>query len=371
MGVRRRDFLAALAAAAAGCAVQRARPSASSGQALSRPAKKRILILGGTGFVGPALVEAARARGHTLTLFNRGKTNPGLFPDVETIIGDRRTDIDRLKGRDWDAVVDTWVMLPKSVRAAATLLRDHVGQYLFVSTISVYKLGREPLDESSPVWTPPVVDPDKIDSVEAYGGNKQLAEKAAEEAMPGRATAIRAGVIVGPGDPSDRFVYWPLRMRRGGEVLVPGTPEDRMQLIDVRDLGAWIVRCIEERTVGTYNAVGPNDPTLGPVLTACREAAGSDARVTWVDGKWLEEQKVGGWGDFPLVVGKDDEHAGFGHVSAQKAIARGLRFRPTVETARAALQWYEAQPEERRKKERPGLTAEREAELLDKWHARG
>jgi 2'-hydroxyisoflavone reductase len=371
MGVRRREFLAALAAAAAGCAVNRARPSTSGEQALSRPAKKRILILGGTGFVGPPLVEAARARGHTVTLFNRGKTHPGLFPDVETIIGDRRTDLDKLKGREWDAVVDTWVMLPKSVRAAATLLRDHVGQYLFVSTISVYKLGREPIDESSPVLTPPVVDPDKIDSVEAYGGNKQLAEKAAELLMPGRATAIRAGVIVGPGDPSDRFIYWPLRMQRGGEVLVPGAPDDRMQHIDVRDLGAWIVRCIEERIVGVYNAVGPTNPALGAVLAACNEAAGGNAKLTWVDGKWLEDQQVGGWGDFPLVVDSHGDQAGFGHVSAQKAIARGLRFRPTVETARAALAWWQTQPEERRNKERPGLTAERETELLTAWHARG
>ncbi|HEX8951976.1 MAG TPA: NAD-dependent epimerase/dehydratase family protein [Polyangia bacterium] len=369
MSVRRRDFLAALAAAAAGCASARLQPSPTSAARAAPASKpKRILVLGGTGFVGPAIVQAARARGHTLTLFNRGKTNPGLFADVETILGDRRTDLDKLRGRQWDAVVDTWVMMPKSVRAAATLLKDHVGQYLFVSTISVYKLGREPLDESSPVLSPKTVDAEKLDGVEDYGGNKYLAERAAEELMPGRATAVRPGVIAGPGDPTDRFTYWPLRFARGGEVLAPGTPDDRMQLIDVRDLGAWIVRCIDERIVGTFNAVGPDDPALGHVLAACRTAAGSDARITFADSAFLEAEKVGGWGDFPLAVGNDDEHAGFGHVDAKKAIARGLTFRSPVETARDALAWWNAQPDERRQKARPGLSPEREAELLRKWH---
>jgi len=366
MGVRRRDFLAALAAAAAGCAM-----SSSSQRAASKPKPKRILVLGGTGFVGPHIVAAARARGHTLTLFNRGKTNPGLFPDVETIIGDRRTDIDRLRGREWDAVIDTWVMLPKSVRAMAELLKDHVAQYLFVSTISVYKLGKEPIDESSPVLTPKTVNPTKLEGVEDYGGNKFLAERAAEAVMPGRATNLRGGVLVGPGDPSDRFIYWPLRMQRGGEVLAPGKPDDRMQLIDVRDLGAFIVRCIDERIVGTYNCVGPDDPALGHVLEACRSAAaGSDARLTWVDGAFLEAEKAGGWDDFPLAVGSGDDQAGFGHVDARRAIARGLTFRAPAATARDALAWYDAQPAARRNQPRPGCTPEREAELLPKWHAR-
>src|SRR5262249_5362525 len=239
--------------------------------------------------------RAARANGHTVTLFNRGKTAPGMFPDVETIIGDRRTDIDRLRGREWDAVIDTWVMMPKSVHAAATLLKDHVGQYLYVSTISVYKLGKAPIDESSPVLSPKTVNATKLEGVEDYGGNKALAEREAEEIMPGRATAIRAGVIVGPGDPSDRFIYWPLRFARGGDVLDRGQHEASMQLMEVRDLGGFIIRCIDERIVGTYNAVGPDDPLLPHVLDACKTATGSDARVTFVDGKFLEAEKAGGW----------------------------------------------------------------------------
>ena len=369
--MRRRDFLAALAAAAAGCATSRT-SSSSSSSSVAAPAtrNKRILVLGGTGFVGPPIVRAARARGHTVTLFNRGKTNPGLFPDVETLIGDRVTgDLASLRGHEWDAVIDTWVMMPKSVHATAELLKDHVGQYLFLSTISVYKLGKEPLTESSPVLTPKTVNATKLEGVEDYGGNKYLAERAAEELMPGRATAVRAGVISGPGDPSDRFVYWPLRFRRGGEVLAPGTPNDRMQIIDVRDLGAFIIRCIDERIVGTYNAVGPDDPALGHMLEACRTAVRSDARITFADAAFLEAEKAGGWSDFPLAVLDSDDQAGFGHVDASKAIARGLTFRSPVETARDALAWYDAQPEARRNKPRPGLTAEREAQLLAKWHA--
>jgi 2'-hydroxyisoflavone reductase len=374
MRVGRRDFLAALAGAAAGCALPRSKSSttttattAETTRASGKP--KRILVLGGTGFVGPAIVNAARARGHTLTLFNRGKTNPKLFADLETIIGDRRTDLDRLRGREWDAVIDTWVMMPRSVHAATTLLKDHVGQYLYVSTISVYKLGKEPIDESSPVLSPKTVNAEKLDGVEDYGGNKYLAEREAEEQMPGRATNLRAGVIVGPNDPSDRFIYWPLRFAGGAEVLAPGKPDDRLPFIDVRDLGGFIVRCIDERIVGTYNAVGPDDPSLGNVLDACKRATQSDARITWIDSAFLKEQKAGGWDDFPLVVNSDDEQAGFGHVSAKKAIARGLVFRSPVETARDALAWYQAQPEERRAQPRPGATPQREAELLAKWHA--
>jgi 2'-hydroxyisoflavone reductase len=369
MRVRRRDFLAALAALAAGCAAPRSRSSTTTARA-APPKPKRILILGGTGYVGPHIVAAARAQGHTLTLFNRGKSNPGLFPDIETLIGDRVTgNYESLRGREWDAVIDTWVMMPKSVHAAADVLHDHVGQYLFLSTISVYKLGKEPLIESSPVLTPKTVNATKLEGVEDYGGNKFLAERAAEELLPGRATSIRAGVIVGPGDPSDRFIYWLLLFVRGGEVLAPGAPDDRLQFIDVRDLAKFIIKCVDERIVGTYNAVGPDDPGLGSVLAAVKRATGSDARITWVDHAFLEQEKAGGWSDFPVAVLKEDDQAGFGHVNAQKAIARGLVFRSPVETARDLLAWFQAQPEERREKERPGIKPEREAELLAKWHA--
>jgi 2'-hydroxyisoflavone reductase len=374
MPIRRREFLAALAAGVAGCATSSSRSRSTSSTPAARvgpaPKPKRILVLGGTGYVGPHIVRAARAQGHKVTLFNRGKSAPGMFPDVETIIGDRVTgDLDRLRGHEWDAVIDTWVMMPKSVHATADLLKDHVGQYLFVSTISVYKLGKDPIDESSPVLSPKTVNAKKLEGVEDYGGNKALAEHEAEELMPGRATAIRAGVIVGPGDPSDRFIYWPLRFARGGEVLAPGTPADRMQLIDVRDLAAFIIRCIDDKIVGVYNTVGPDDPSLPKILDACRTAAGSDATITYVDNPFLEAEKAGGWDDFPLTVDNNGDQPNFSHVSAQKAIARGLSFRSPVESARDALAWYNAQPDERRNQKRPGIAPEREAELLRKWHA--
>jgi 2'-hydroxyisoflavone reductase len=367
---RREWMMAAGALALAGCSTT---PSAAPPPRTAVKAPKRILVLGGTGFVGPPFVAAARANGHTLTLFNRGKTHPGLFPDVETIVGDRLTDLDRLKGRDWDAVLDTWPSSPSLVRHAAELLKDHVGQYVFVSTISVYKPTRGALDESSPVLPlPPGIDitkPVKVDE-NTYGPLKVAAEQAAESVLPGRATVVRPGLIVGPGDPTDRFTYWPLRLARGGDVLAPGAPSDPMQFIDVRDLGTWILGAIEQRYVGVYNAVGPNEPTIGASLAAMKAALQSDARFEWVPSAWLEKNEASGWDNFPVAIAADTEDSGFARVSSARAIATGLRFRPPGDTARDTLAWYREQSEERRAKKRPGVTAEREAELLAKWRAR-
>ena len=364
----RRDFLKACGATAGlvGCAAQTQTTPAKASPAAA--AKKRILILGGTGYIGPAIVSAARAGGHAVTLFNRGKTNPHLFPEVEKILGERAADLDRLRGRRWDAVVDTWTRYPSAVRAAAELLRDQVEQYLFVSTISVYKLGREPIDESSAVMTPSEPPPENQD-LRNYGPLKVLSEQAAEQAMPGRVTVVRPGVIAGPGDPTDRFTYWPVRLARGGEVLAPGEPGYRMQFIDVRDLGEWIVTAIQARHVGTYNAVGPAEPALRSVLQACQAGVASDARLVFVDDKWLERNEAGSFNDFPLAVPADSPSSGFAQVSAARAIAKGLRFRPVGVTAKDTLDWWNAQPAERRAKSRPGLSAEREAELLARWHA--
>jgi 2'-hydroxyisoflavone reductase len=329
-------------------------------------------VLGGTGFAGPPIVRAALARGHAVTLFNRGKTNPGLFPNVETILGDRMTQLELLAGRDWDVVVDTWAPGPTLVRRAAELLRDRVGHYVFLSTISVYKLGREPIDESSPTLPlPPGFElGKKVASIppEAYGPLKALAEQAAETAMPGRSTSIRAGVLAGPDDPTDRFTYWPVRVARGGEMIAPAPRDDRMTFIDVRDLGEWMVTVGEQGHKGVYNAVGPGDPALSSVLDGVRAGVGGDVRVTWLDHAWLQKNDAVGWENFPLVVASTDEEAGFGHVSAARAIAKGLRFRPVADTARDTLAWWNAQPEDRRAKKRPGIAPEREVELLGRWH---
>jgi 2'-hydroxyisoflavone reductase len=375
----RRDLLQAIGATAlAACAPTSTQLLAPPRQAASndkraepppKPRPKKILILGGTGFVGPALVRDAIARGHTITLFNRGKTAPGLFPDVETILGDRQTELDRLKGRDWDAVVDTWAPGPTLVTRAAELLRDHVAHYVYVSTISVYKLTKAPLDESSTILElPPGTDLKSIKKIDEtnYGALKALGEKAAETTMPGRVTNVRSGLIAGPGDKTDRFTYWPIRMARGGEMIAPGSPSDPMQFIDVRDLGAWIVGTIEGAHFGVYNVVGPEKPTIGGVLDSVAHAVGHDAKLTWVPHEWLEKNKANGWENFPAAVGPDDDEAGFAKVSAARALATGLRFRPPGVTAKDALAWWNAQPEEHRAKS-PGIAPAREAELLEAW----
>jgi 2'-hydroxyisoflavone reductase len=371
MTLGRRDLLLGAAALVAGC-TSRATPVASTpapAQAAAPP-PKRILVLGGTGFAGPPLVRAAVAAGHQVTLFNRGKTNPGLFPEVETILGDRMKDTDKLKGRDWDAVVDTWAPGPTLVRRACELLRDHVGQYVYLSTVSVYKLVGERLDESSPVLElPPGTDLKAIKKIDAsnYGALKAMAERAAEEGMPGRATCVRAGLIVGPGDPTDRFLYWPMRMQQGGDMIAPGTPRDPMEFIDVRDLGAWMVHAIAHHVTGTYDAVGPSQPVIGPILEDVQAAVGGRARIEWVAEAFLEKNEAGGWGDFPGAAPPEGEDSAIARVSSARAIAQGLTFRSAGESARDQLAWWNAQPPERRAQERPGLKPEKERELLLKW----
>jgi 2'-hydroxyisoflavone reductase len=325
----------------------------------------RLLILGGTAFLGPELVEAARARGHAITLFNRGKTNPGLFPELEKLHGDRDGQLDALRGRTWDAVIDTSGYVPRVVRQSAELLAPAVERYLFISTISVYADGlKAPITEGSALATAP--DPRTEDVRAHYGALKALSEQAVEAAMPGRALAIRPGLIVGPNDPSDRFTYWPARMARGGEVLAPGDGLDPVQFVDVRDLAAFTILAAERRLAGTMNATGPAAPLLTrDFLEACR-APGVEARLTWVEEKFLEDQKVAPWSDLPVWVPRSEA---FTQVSCAPAIAAGLTFRPAAETARDTLAWWRTLPEERRAKPRTGLGAAREAEVLAAWKA--
>jgi 2'-hydroxyisoflavone reductase len=359
----RREFLR-LAALGAGVVLAR--------RAFGAPAKRRlkILILGGTGFLGPHIVEAAVARGHTMTLFNRGKTNPGLFPALEKLRGDRKTDLGSLAGREWDAVVDTSGYFPADVARSAELLAPRVRQYLFVSTISVYaKLDQAGMDESAPLARTENPDATEITG-ENYGALKALCERAAEAAMPGKVTNVRPGLIVGPGDPTDRFTYWPARFLRGGDVLAPGTPDDPTQFIDARDLAAFVVSCLEGRTVGVFNAdAQAGSLSLGHVFEACRKAATTESSTTWVPAPFLEQHKVGPWQDLPLWIPARGDDAGFGRVSAAKAQAAGLNYRPLEETIADTLAWFKTLPEERRSKLRAGLTPEREAEVLSAWRA--
>jgi 2'-hydroxyisoflavone reductase len=255
------------------------------------------------------------------------------------------------------------------VTASASLLSTSVGLYVFVSTISVYADTSKPGgDESAPVATTPDPAADKVTG-ENYGALKALCEKAAETASPGKVTIVRPGLIVGPGDPSDRFTYWPVRVARGGEVLAPGTPGDPVQLIDVRDLAEWTIAMVEKRVTGVYNATGPREKLgMGAMLTACKEASGSDANFTWADEKTLEELKVAPWSDMPVWLPTTGETAGASLVSASRAIAQGLTFRPVRVTAKETLDWWKTLPEERRAKLKSGLTQEREAAALKAIH---
>ncbi|SEU27915.1 SDR family oxidoreductase [Stigmatella erecta] len=332
--------------------------------------KKKILILGGTSFLGPALVERALSRGHTLTLFNRGKTRPGLFPQVERLQGDRDGNLKALEGREWDAVIDTSGYVPRVVRASAELLAPRVGHYLFVSSISVYQDMREGgLDETSPVAT--VADETTEDVSQHYGALKALCEKAAETALPGRVSNVRPGLIVGPDDPTDRFTYWPVRVARGGEVLAPGDGEDPVQFIDVRDLAAFLVGLVENRDVGVFNATGPLETlSMRGLLEACRQANGGNATFTWADTAFLEAQKVSPWSDMPVWVPRATEMGGISRVSHARARQRGLGFRPLEQTVRDTLAWFRTLPPERQAKLRAGLSPEREREVLAAWGQR-
>lgn len=378
MTTKRRTFLKGSIAAGTGLALggwsdgARGAAGTAGGVASSRgSAGKRLLILGGTMFLGPEIVEAARVRGWTITLFNRGKTNPQLFPDLEKLRGDRDGDLKALEGRRWEAVVDTSGYVPRHVRDSASLLRDAVGQYVFISTISVYADTSKPdMDETAAVGRLPDESVEKVDG-ETYGPLKALCEQAAEKEMPGRTTVIRPGLIVGPGDPSDRFTYWPVRVARGGEVLAPGSPDDPVQFIDVRDLAEWTVRMIEKGRHGGFNATGPKEPLpMGKLLGACRKTSRSDARFTWVPAAFLDEQKVAAWSDMPVWVPPVGETAGFSRVRIARALAEGLTFRPLAGTVRDTLAWWNGQPEERRKKTRAGISADREAAVLAAWRGR-
>lgn len=369
MSRTRRDFVKTGIVAGLGVGLATSWPRIRAAE--GNEGKKTLLILGGTKFLGPELVEAAKKSGYTITLFNRGKTNPGLFPDIEKLQGDRDGKLDALRGRSWDAVVDTSGYVPRHVRDSATLLSGSVRQYVFISTISVYADTSKPgMDETSPVGKLADEKVEKVDG-ETYGPLKALCEKAAEAAMPGRVTTIRPGLIVGPNDPTDRFTYWPVRVAKGGEVLAPGTPQDPVQIIDVRDLAQWTIRTIDERHVGVYNATGPDrELSIGAMLEACRKVGKAEARFVWADAAFLAEQKVTPWSDMPVWVPPSGDSAGFARVRCARAIGKGLAFRPLEATIADTLDWWKRQPEERRKSLRAGISPEREAEVLAAWKKR-
>lgn len=329
----------------------------------------KILILGGTVFLGRHLVESALARGHEVTLFNRGQHNPELYPEVEKLRGDRDGDLTALQGRRWDAVIDPSGYVPRLVRASAELLAPNVGHYTFISSLSVYENLPQPgMDESAPLAT--MADPTVEEVGPNYGPLKALCEQAAQAALPGRTLSIRAGLIVGPHDPTDRFTYWPRRVAQGGDVLAPGRPERFVQFIDARDLAEWNIRMVESGGAGSYNASGRHDTTtMGELLQSCKDVSGSDARFVWTSDAFLTERDAGPWMELPLWIPEDRaEMAGFLRASSEKAIAGGLTYRPLAETVRDTLAWDRGRPTET--EHRAGMKPEREAELLAAWRAR-
>jgi 2'-hydroxyisoflavone reductase len=372
----RRDFLAASLAAAGLAAMPAFAARKKQEKQVRKPGDPLdILVLGGTGFLGPHFVEAARAKGHKLTLFNRGKTNPERFSgeefkDIEQLHGDRKTDMKALEGRRrWDAVLDTSAYLPADVTRSTKLLGERIDQYLIVSTISVYaKMDTPNQDESAPLIVLP--DPTVTEVTgDTYGGLKALSEQAALQQMPGRVTVVRPGLIVGPGDNTDRFTYWPARADRGGEILGPGSATDPTQFIDVRDLAAFLLHLLEQRTYGTFNADAPAGKlTMGELIATSQRVSGTPSTVTWVPATFLEAQNVSAWQDMPVWIPPVGEYAGFGRVSSFKAQAAGLTYRPLETTVRDTLAYWKALPAERRSNPKAGLSMVREAEVLQAWH---
>jgi 2'-hydroxyisoflavone reductase len=318
----------------------------------------RILILGGTLFLGRHVVDAARERGHEITLFNRGQTRPDLFPDVEKLRGDRDGDLTALAGRDFDAVVDTSGRVPRLVSETLDALGD-VGHYTFVSTISVYADLSTPPTESSPLAE--LKEPTEVWE-EAYGELKVLCENIVRDRFP-EAFIPRPGLIVGPWDPTGRFTYWPTRLAAGGRVLAPLPRDADTQVVDARDLAEWMVQALEEGLGGTYNAIGPVT-TREHVLETCRSVAGTDAELVWVDPDFLNEHGVEEWMELPLWL-YDEKYRGMLSVDASPAFAAGLRTRPLEETVRDTLAW--AQSGEAPTEPPAGLDREKEQIVLDAW----
>ncbi len=320
----------------------------------------KILVIGGTRFVGRHFVAAALERGHQMTLFNRGQSNDDLFPNVEHLHGDRDGNLDALADGQWDAVVDTCGYVPRIVQQSAELLKDAVKRYLFISTISVYD---DPIergaDENTHLRS---LEDETVEEItgDSYGGLKVLCEQVVEAVYGDRALIVRPGMIVGPYDPTDRYTYWDVRIARGGELLVPGEADRPVQMIDARDLGVWMLHLLENDTSGIFNATGPEIPlTWGEWIEAFRSASSSKSAFTWVSDAFVQQHEVTG-ADLPFWL--PAEYANIFAISVKRAVDAGLTFRPPVETARDTLAW------KGESELKAGLKPEREAELLKDWH---
>ena len=388
MSTSRRDFVKTTAAA--GAALALGTRSADAERPIEQaPTALKILVLGGTGFTGPHQVNYAIARGHQVTVFNRGRRQADIPKSVDHLTGDRNepNGVAALKSnRTWDVVIDVPTTNPRWVREAAGALKGRANQYIFISTISTYAgFPKAWMDESAEVakYTgekdPFTLTPEEAGAGNLYGPLKVLSELEAEKWFPGKTTIVRPGLIVGPGDPSNRFTYWPVRIARGGEVLVPGDGKDPVQIIDARDLAEWIIRLAEQHVTGVFNATGPKSPlTMGEMVGGIRAAMPGDLDVkfTWVPSDFLREQQINGWSHMPVWVPAREGNEGWSRVSVAKAISKGLSFRPLAETAKATLDWHRTRPADQQSIPRTtnppgaGLAAEREAAVLAAWKAK-
>ncbi len=375
MSTTRRDLLKMGVLAAATGATSKASSRTASVGTAAKPLK--ILILGGTGFIGPHQVRYALARGHQITLFNRGKHPQDWPAAVEELVGDRDTgEVSALKDRQWDVCIDNPTSIPSWVRDVGQVLSGNIGHYVFISTISVYADNSKPgMDETGELAKYEGKDAlaETRENLKAnmalYGPLKVQSELEAVKQFKDKVTIVRPGLIVGPGDETDRFTYWPARIQRGGDVLAPSDKgADPVQFIDVRDLAEWTIRLSESRTFGNFNATGPDyEMSVAAMVYGCRAVTTAGARFVFVPAEFLKEQKVGPWGDLPVWVPGHGEMAGFARVSVAAALDAGLSFRPLAQTAQDTLQWFNALPAERRQTIRAGLKPEREAEVLAAW----
>ncbi len=379
MGQTRRDILKAGGLGAVALTGLNLRASAQAMAAVPKADRPlELLILGGTGFTGPFQVRYALARGHKVTIFNRGNKSLDWPGPVEELVGDRNeSNLSALAGRKWDVCIDNPTTLPFWVRDAGRVLQDSVDHYVFTSTLSVYASNAEAgADESSDLleYSGDDAMAETMQSLRAdmalYGPLKAESEREVARWFPDRHTIVRPTLIVGPGDATDRFTYWPVRMARGGQVLAPGDGKDPVQIIDARDLAEWTIRMAEAQAGGAYNAAGPDYGfTFDAMLHGIRAVTGVAAELNWAPAEFLAEQGINPWSDMPVWIPHEGEYAGFATRSNEKAIEAGLTFRPFADTVEATLTWFRDQPEDRRAELRAGVTPEREAEALEALRA--
>jgi 2'-hydroxyisoflavone reductase len=376
MSTTRREFLQVTAAAGGALGMGMLSEAHAQEPKIQKAERSlRILILGGTAFTGPHQIKYALARGHEVTIFNRGRTEPTVHPElfdkVEKLTGDRDNDLKSLEGREWDAVIDNSSSIPRWVRQSAGLLKDAADTYLFTSSLSVHAdFSKDGINEDDPVAT---IDDPTVEEItgQTYGALKALCEEEARKAFPEGAIIVRPHLIVGPGDRSDRWTYWPVRVARGGEVMAPGEPTDPTQYIDARDLAEFDIRLLENRTLGTFSGVGPLSPlSMAELLYGMRAVVSNEISFTWVDADFLAEHQVAPWGHMTAWIPPRGEMAGFASMDNSRAVAAGLTYRPLAVTARDTLKWWKTLPEERTASPRAGLDAEKEQEVLAAWHAR-